>query len=173
MRTPKPLVVFVVGHEKWGKSYTFRALCKDFRSRRTDISGTYFSVRRSSNDDITRTRRHRYRNFIESLSPTTKPLVVAALCPKFRGISESSLPEKYADPFLRNLQSKGYRLSFWVIEHEWPKPNRPVGRVSAKEISVLREYAKSTRGQVTVFSKMKAEASARAKELCLFIEGML
>jgi hypothetical protein len=47
----KRLVAFVVGHEKWGKTFTLRALC-GHAAKRVTIGGVEFFVRRSSNDDI-------------------------------------------------------------------------------------------------------------------------
>jgi hypothetical protein len=173
LRSTKPLVVFVVGHERWGKSWTFRALCRDFGSRRVNIDGTVFRVRRTSNDDITKRRPDSYKDFIRSLSPALKPHVMAALCPKFRGISNCDNPKKYAGVYLKVLQKQGYRLFFWVLEYRWRKPRQLPATISIKEISVLRRYAKRTRGRVRVFSEKNAKASKRARELRRFAAGIL
>src|SRR6266478_2533605 len=66
-RNRKRLVAFVVGHEKWGKTYTLRALCGP-TARRVTIGGIEFLVRRSSNDDITTQKPNGYIKFINSLS---------------------------------------------------------------------------------------------------------
>jgi hypothetical protein len=48
----QPKIVFVVGHERWGKSKTLRSLTNgNIHRRRIIISGTEFYVRRMSNDD--------------------------------------------------------------------------------------------------------------------------
>jgi hypothetical protein len=173
LHSPKPLVVFVVGHEKWGKSWTFRALSADAGSRRVTIGGITFHVRRSSNDDITKTRPNGYKNYIRSLSPALKPYVIAALCPKFNGMSDCDNPMKYAGGFLKSLKREGYRLFFWIIEHKWRKRNQTPKAVSREEISVLRKYAKQTRGRVKVFSRENAESSERARELRIFVSTIL
>src|SRR5712692_9148538 len=130
-RNRKRLVAFVVGHEKWGKTYTLRALCGP-NGNRVTIGGVEFFVRRSSNDDIKPQKPNRYIKFIHSLS---RPYVIAALCPKFKKISKCNLRQKFADDLLKTFQRKGYRLFFWVIKYRWGKSDRYIHR---KEISELR-----------------------------------
>ncbi len=159
-RNRKRLVAFVVGHEKWGKTYTLRALCGP-TARRVTIGGIEFLVRRSSNDDITTQKPNRYIKFIHSLSA---PLVIAALCPKFKKISNSNLRQKFADDLLKRLQRKGYTLFFWVIKHRWGKSDS----IHPKEISELRKY-----GRVRVFDRVDARSRVRAKAFRAFVSGIL
>lgn len=170
MHSPKPLVIFVVGHERWGKSHTFRALFgKPKSKRRTSLEGVQFWLRRTSNDDISRKHPDRYKNFIDGLLPSDKPYVIAALCPKFKGISESDNPNKFAEGFLKSLQRKGYRLNFWVLLHQWKRPERMVLK---KEISVLNRYAKGKQA-VEIYRKQNPKARDKKAALGSFISGVI
>jgi len=158
------LVAFVVGHEKWGKSYTLRALhaiCGEGANRVT-IGKTEFLVRRSSNDDIRQKKPDSYINFMYSVS---SPYVIAALCPKFKKLRNYNHPKKVTDGILRGLRRKGYRLVFWVIKYRWGNSDKYVSR---KEISELRRY-----GRVKVFEKVDAKNQARAKSFRAFVFSTL
>src|SRR6267378_4395086 len=158
------LVAFVVGHEKWGKSYTLRALhaiCGE-GANRVAIGRTEFFVRRSSNDDIKRKKPDSYTNFMHSVS---SPYVIAALCPKFKKLRNYDHPKKVADGILRGLKRKGYRLVFWVIKYRWGKSDRYICR---EEISELRKY-----GRVRVFERIDARDRARAKSFRAFVLSTL
>lgn len=150
-----------MGHEKWGKTYTLRALCGP-TARRVTIGGVEFFVRRSSNDDITRKKPNGYSKFIHSLS---KPQVIAALCPKFKKISNSNLRQKFADDILETLQRKGYRLFFWIIKYRWGRSDR---YILPKEMSKLRKY-----GRVRVFDGIDVKDRVRAKKFHAFVSGIL
>ncbi len=160
-RNRKRLVAFVVGHEKWGKTYTLRALCGPSGNRVT-IGRVEFFVRRSSNDDIKPQKPNRYIKFIHSLSRT---YVIAALCPKFKKISKCNLRQKFADALLKALQRKGYRLFFWVIKYRWGKSDR---YIRPEEISELRKY-----GRVRVFERVDAKDRVRAKSFRAFVLSTL
>jgi len=157
----RKLVVFVVGHEKWGKTFTLRALCGR-TARRVTIGGVEFFVRRSSNDDIQRRKPNKYIRFVRSLS---KPHVIAALCPKFKKISKSSLRQKFADDLLKTLRRRGYRLFFWVIKYRWGRSDQ---YILLEEISELRKY-----GRVRVFDGVKETSRVRAKAFRAFVLSIL
>ena len=69
-----------MGHANWGKSKTLKALTKEsVRVKKTTISNVEFFIRRMSNDD----QPEGYVEFMKSLNPSTRPYVIAALCPQF------------------------------------------------------------------------------------------
>lgn len=141
--------VFVVGHENWGKSRTLLALTNARRVHRVTIDNVTFFIKRMSNDD----RREEYQQFIDTLSPTNIPNLIAALCPNFVG-DDNDTPE-----ILTTLRTKGYEMFFWVIEHQH-------GKEAVVDQSDLR--ALETFGRVEVFSE-RVEADLRATQLRVFI----
>lgn len=147
---------FVVGHEHWGKTRTLRALMQICagEGRRVTIGDQEFFVRATSNDD----RPKHYREFMTS---TEWSYLVAALCPKFKKLSNFDNPRKEADEVLQGLQQRGYRLFFWVIEHKWSAPSRVV---EPNEINELRRY-----GTVEIFAGQRVEAEQRAREFRDFV----
>lgn len=160
------LVVFVVGHENWGKSYTLRALkqiCnRQVRHRRVSIKGIQFLVRATSNDDVPK----RYAAFINGLR---FPHLIAALCPKFKKSSKRDNPRKLADRLLSRLQEKGYSLFFWVIRYKWTG----LAAIHHQEISELRKYASRTGGRVRVFARAGVEDLERARDLRRFVSAIV
>jgi hypothetical protein len=147
-------VIFIVGHERWGKSETLRALTNgDYYQRKITISGIPFFVRRMSNDD----KPGEYIRFVKSVDPLCKPYIIAALCPNFE---RKKAMTKYV---LATLQSKGYELFFWVIESQYKTSNV----VTSLEIQCLREF-----GKVEVYAK-KTEADVRSKSFKRFIAEAL
>ncbi len=150
----KGKIVFVVGHAHWGKSQTLRALTNDdFRVRKIGIGGEEFFIRRMSNDD----QPEGYIKFMQSVYPATKPNLIATLCPNFHN------PDAATESILSTLRANGYKMFFWVIEHQYGN----VGAVTAKEISRLRKF-----GKVEIFSR-KFEATARAKNFKRFVSSVV
>lgn len=148
-----------MGHERWGKSFTLRALegiC-DHRGRRVTIREVEFLVRKMSNDD----QPEGYSNFMDRVS---RPYVIAALCPKFKKLRNYDKPSKVVDGVLRGLGGRGYMLSFWVIEHKWGSTEV----VSAEEMSELRHY-----GTVTVFGGVGVHSVERAREFRRFVASII
>ena len=151
---PNKKVAFVVGHANWGKSSTLRVLTNDsWRLRKTTIKGFEFFIRRMSNDD----QPAGYIKFMKSINPSTKPYLIAALCPQFEK------PEARTELILKALLEKGYELFFWVIEHQYGTDET----ISTKEIQSLRKY-----GSVEVFSK-KAEAVERSRNFKQFVSNVV
>jgi hypothetical protein len=147
-------IIFIVGHEKWGKSETLRALTNgDYYQKKITISGIPFFVRRMSNDD----KPAEYVRFVESVDPFYKPQIIAALCPNFE---RKKARTEYV---LATLQSKGYKLFFWVIESQYKTSNV----VTPLEIQRLREF-----GKVEVYTK-KTEADVRSKRFMEFIANAI
>ncbi len=151
---PNKKVAFIVGHANWGKSSTLRALTNDnWRLRKTTIKGFEFFIRRMSNDD----QPAGYIKFMTTINPEAKPYLIAALCPQFEK------PEAGTELILKALLRKGYKLFFWVIEHQYGTNEV----ISTKEIQALRKY-----GNVEVFSK-KSEALARSKNFKQFVSNVV
>lgn len=152
--------VFVVGHEHWGKTRTLRALMRIGvgEGRRVTIGDQEFLVRTTSNDD----RPKRYREFMAS---TEWFYLVAALCPKFKKLTNFDNPRKEVDETLQCLQQRGYRLFFWVIEHKWSDPSLVV---EPDELSELRRY-----GTVEIFAGQRVEAEQRAGEFRDFVMNVV
>ncbi len=147
----KGKIAFVVGHAGWGKSKTLSALTNgNYRLRRTTIAEDEFFIRRMSNDDQPKG----YIKFMLSLDPALRPYLIAALCPQF------DEPAAATDSVLTSLRAKGYRLFFWVIEHQFGTEEA----VTAKEIERLRGF-----GKVELLSTT-AEAGARAKSFKSFVK---
>jgi hypothetical protein len=147
----KPTIVFVVGHERWGKSHTLRFLTNgEWHRRYVQIKDTEFYIRRMSNDD----KPESYVKFMEALSPQKRAFLIAALCPNFDRASAKTAS------ILKSLKAKGYKLFFWVIQNQYGTNKK----VKPEEISKLGAY-----GAVEVFSK-SAEAKQRAGALRSYIE---
>ena len=161
-------VAFVVGHEKWGKSHTLRALHARYGRGANHVfigKKTEFFVRKSSNDDITKKRPERMHSYINFMRSLSRPYVIAALCPKFKKLRNYNLPKKAADDILRRLRVKGYKLFFWVIKYRWGKPSC---RISRWEITQLRRY-----GKVKIFKGINVEDRERAKYFRAFVLSVL
>jgi hypothetical protein len=151
---PKSKIVFIVGHERWGKSETIRALTHgDYYQRKITISGIVFFVRRMSNDD----KPEEYIRFVKSIDPSCKPCIIAALCPNFE---RRKARTRYV---LETLQMKGYELFFWVIESQYKTSNV----VTPQEIQRLRGF-----GKVEVYAK-RTEAGVRSRSFRRFIKDAL
>ncbi len=73
----KGRVVFVVGHARWGKSRTLRALTINPHRRRIQLGGVEFSIRRMSNDD----RPDEFYDFIRDVQPADKSDLIVAFLP--------------------------------------------------------------------------------------------
>lgn len=147
-------IAFVVGHANWGKSSTLRSLTGgEYRQRRIEVRGTEFQIRRMSNDD----RPDSFVAWINSIDPAAVPNAIATLCPNFQN---EAVP---LDPLLENIRQRGYRLHFWVIEHQFGTSRT----VSNQEITSLRKF-----GIVEVFSKI-VESEIRAIRLKTFIERIV
>jgi hypothetical protein len=147
-------VAFIVGHANWGKSSTLRALTNnDYRQRRITIGGFDFFIRRMSNDD----RPEGYIEFMNSIDFTTKPYLIAALCPQFKN------PEAGTELILSALREKGYKLYFWVIEHQYGKN----AIIDTEEIQTLRKF-----GKVEVYTET-SEAAARSRSFKHFVSNIV
>lgn len=143
-------IAFVVGHANWGKSRTLKALTNEnVRVKKTTISNTEFFIRRMSNDD----QPEGYVKFMKSLNPTTRPYLIAALCPQFDN------PAAHTISILTDLKAKGYQLFFWVIEHQYGTSEV----VNANEIQQLSKF-----GTIEVFSNT-ANASSRSNNFQQFV----
>jgi hypothetical protein len=147
----KGRVVFVVGHANWGKSRTLRALTDgNVHQRRIQLGEAEFFIRRMSNDD----RPDDFYDFVREVQPLRRPDLILAFCPKFQ--------EPQPRRCLEQLQSKSYRLFFWVLRERYAN-----GRfVTPDEIATLGEY-----GRVEIFDSGRAREHARARALRSFIEN--
>ncbi|EOW9129308.1 hypothetical protein G6364_17445 [Vibrio cholerae] len=142
-------IVFVVGHENWGKSKTLKALTDNSRYiKNYEIGEHEWFIRRMSNDD----QPDGYYDFMDNL---TKSYLIAAFCPNFDD-------ERYdiTVDLLSKLKDKGYELYFWVLKTQFTSGNK----MSSDYIAKLKDY-----GTVEVFSQI-CEADIRASELRKFIE---
>ncbi len=143
-------IVFVCGHSNWGKSETLAALTDwEHRKRWTEIDGVDFWVKRMSNDD----RPKEYFGIMGRLDPASEPHVLAAMCPEFES------PKADPSELLTRLRDRGYRLYFWVMEHQYGRPYS----VTADQIARLKTF-----GDVDVFSR-RVEAEERAAALRAYI----
>ena len=119
----------VVGHKRWGKSTTLKALTDGNRFLRTwKIGSILFFVRRMSNDDIPDS----LIELVNSLDPETTPRVIATLCPTFN--DKNALPALLK--ILDTLKRK-YELFFFVLRH---KCNNPSVTIPDDEIDRLERY---------------------------------
>ena len=135
----------VVGHSHWGKSWTLRALTDDaIQYRYWTIKETQFRIKRMSNDDDP----EGLLKFISKLGKPYDQYLIYALCPNFNKNEGRS-----TDRILNNLHDKGYKLHFWVIQHQ----SDGDGIITAQEISELKKY-----GHVEVYSN-KVDEKHRAK----------
>lgn len=142
-------IVFVVGHENWGKSKTLKAFTDNSRYiQNYKLAGHEWFIRRMSNDD----QPDGFYNFMDSL---TKSYLIAAFCPNFDD-------DRYEITvnLLNELQNKGYELYFWVLKVQFSSGDN----MSGNYIDKLRDF-----GTVEVYSQ-NCEADTRASELRKFIE---
>ena len=142
-------VVFVVGHENWGKSKTLKALTDSDRYiKNYEIGGQKWFIRRMSNDD----QPAGYYDFMDNL---TKSNLIAAFCPNFDDARYGITVD-----LLDKLDNKGYELYFWVLETQFTSGKK----MCSNYIDKLKGY-----GTVEVYSQ-NDEASIRASKLREFIE---
>jgi hypothetical protein len=142
-------IVFVVGHENWGKSKTLKALTDNSRYvKNHELGGLIWFIRRMSNDD----RPDSYYTFMDKL---TTPYLIAAFCPNFD--DERS---KITVALLEKLNDKGYKLYFWVLKNQFTSGLS----MSSDYIEKLKKF-----GEVEVYSK-NSDSSIRATELKKYIE---
>ncbi|HAS7003370.1 TPA: hypothetical protein I7290_23930 [Vibrio parahaemolyticus] len=142
-------IVFVVGHENWGKSKTLKALTDNNRYiKNYKLGGHDWFIRRMSNDD----QPDGYYNFMDSL---TKSYLIAAFCPNFDD-------DRYEITvnLLSELKRKGYELYFWVLKTQFSSGDK----IPSNYIDKLRDF-----GTVEIYSQ-NCEADIRASELRKFIE---
>ena len=120
-------IFFVVGHSNWGKSSLLRAMTDgNSYQKKIIITNTEFFIRRMSNDD----QPQGYVEFMRSLTPQSRPNVVAAFCPKFNSNGDT-------DPaILQPLKEKGYELLFWVMRNQQGPGG---GIITDFEIEKMRE----------------------------------
>lgn len=149
-----PKIVFVVGHENWGKSKTLRFLTEnDFHKKYYGINNILWFIRRMSNDDDTKG----YYEFMKNLDVKNKPNIIAAFCPNF----DEERKEKTVD-ILNILKNKGYDLYFWVIEHQF---------ITKKKMNFSFIKQLEVFGKVEVYSRLE-EADIRSFHLKKFIENI-
>lgn len=142
-------VVFVVGHENWGKSKTLKALTENSSHiKKYTFGANVWFIRRMSNDDLP----DGYYDFMDKL---TKSHLIAAFCPNF----DEERYEVTVD-LLKKLQNKGYKLYFWVLKVQFTSGIE----MSTDYINSLKKF-----GDVEVYTK-KSEASIRSSELRKYIE---
>jgi hypothetical protein len=152
-------IAFVVGHENWGKSRTLSGLKEicESRGRRLIIRDTEFLVRSMSNDD-------KPDSYIDFMNSTSRPAIIAALCPKFKKLKNYEDSRKSIDETLQFLRQRGYHLFFWVIEHQWAG----TGRITQEEIEELRRN-----GVVEVFEGRNVESKSRARRFRAFVSDVV
>ena len=139
---------FLVGHARWGKSSTLRALTGGLH-RSITIGAITLHIRRMSNDDDP----VELLKFIEAVEPKGKENLLIALCPNF-----TDAPAR-TNAILTTLHDKGYRFFFFVMERQY----KSEGRIAPDEIAKLRNA-----GFVEVYSG-RGEADLRARKLRSFI----
>lgn len=148
-RVSNKKIVFVVGHENWGKSKTLKALTDNNRYiKNYKLGGHDWFIRRMSNDD----QPDGYYNFMDSL---TKSYLIAAFCPNF-----DDDRYKITVNLLSELKRKGYELYFWVLKTQFSSGDK----MPSNYIDKLRDF-----GTVEIYSQ-NCEADIRASELRKFIE---
>ena len=149
-----PKIAFVVGHANWGKSSTLRALTGgSHHVRRIELKETRFLLRRMSNDD----RPESFDKLMKRLEPSSWPYVLAALCPNFHDDKVN------LESIFDSLREKGYKLFFWVIEHQFGTSET----VRPTELTSLRRF-----GRVEVYSA-RSEARVRAARFRTFVEQVV
>lgn len=146
-------VFVVVGHRRWGKSTTLRALADGKHT--VVIDGQRLSIKRMSNDDPPI---NGLIKFIREAKKSSKALLIMALCPDF-----------YTDNSVTTVlnELKGYELLFWVIQHSQNPNERQPRRIPDNEIEALRRV-----GRIEVFEH-KGNGEERANALRGFIENSL
>ncbi len=150
----QPKIVFIVGHANWGKSSTLRALTGgSHHVRAIELKESRFLLRRMSNDD----RPESFKKLLSRLDPSYWPHVIAALCPKFQDGDDG------LESILESLRGKGYRLFFWVMEHQFGTAEK----IRATELTSLRRF-----GKVEVYSP-RSEAHVRAAKFRTFVEQVV
>lgn len=151
----KGRIFFVVGHRRWGKSTTLRALTGRRLARSFLINSHKFYIRRTSNDDVRIGEPPTgYYEFLSHLKPEQNLHVLATLCP--------TLWDKRLFNNLRRLKAS-YQLFFFVLKRRWDGKRQ----ISVEEISALRKLGI---GRRTYEFKKEGEATQRANSLKLFIQ---
>jgi hypothetical protein len=151
----RKLIIFVVGHEDWGKTRTLNSLKANYPSqgRRIWVEDTEFLVRTMSNDDM-------WESYTRFMADTSRSAIIAALCPKFKALmSPAEISGKAIDGLLNSLKLRGYELIFWVIERQWGTKRK----ITPGELSELRRF-----GTVTILSE-QVESNVRAAKLYEFV----
>lgn len=145
-------IVFVCGHSNWGKSMTLRPLTGGtHQGRWADVGDPPFRVQKMSNDDVRDDSDDQYFDRMDVYTPDVTPRLIATLCPR---LDDPRIPR-----LMRDLQRRGYRLYFWVLERQFSGP----GVITADELDRLRTF-----GDVEVFPR-RAESPVRAAALRRFI----
>lgn len=143
-------IVFLVGHENFGKSKTLKALTSGVvQYRYWKLGDIQYQIRRMSNDDLT----DQWKEYIDSFIASKGSDLIIAMCPDFR------TREKATKSYLTKL-SKNYRLRFFVLKYAYGRSEM----VKDEEIEQLREF-----GEVKLYEKKNTEASTRAKEFKAFV----
>lgn len=137
----------VVGHKRWGKSKTLKALTGGRLFQYWRVGDYELFIRRMSNDDVPED----FREFVRSLRPTNRQYVILAFCPVFE--------EGDADATLRDLR-RNYDIFSFVLRHAFDRRRR----ITQDEVEGLQRY-----GEVEVLED-HAEASDRAAAFRDFIE---
>jgi len=161
---PKPKIAFVVGHEKWGKSETLRAITN---GNKHQIGGVEFFIRQMSNDDITPRNPNSFEKFWKSIDPKKKPNVIGTLCPKFQDLDRAAKLVEVLDA----LRKKGYQLFFWVIRNRCKPIRNETNEISEGEISELRKFVHSDK-EVEVFSEIH-EPTVMADKFKCFVTNVV
>ncbi|QTL95167.1 hypothetical protein [Aeromonas jandaei] len=142
-------IIFVVGHENWGKSKTLKALTDNNRYvKNYELGGLSWFIRRMSNDD----QPAGYYKFMDKF---TNPNLIAAFCPNF-----DDERNEITINLLKKLSNKGYEIYFWVLKIQFTSGVS----MSSNYIDKLKDF-----GEVEVYSK-NSESSIRATELRKYIE---
>ncbi len=142
----KAQAFFVVGHAKWGKSYTLGALTGGVHQiRSATIGNRTFLIRRMSNDDDPEmwTRR------VSQLNPKKHTHVILTVC-----------PTSAAQAVLAGLRDR-YDLFFWIIRQSYS---------DSRVILAAEEQALRLLGTVEVLSN-RVDAAVRAAAFEHFISA--
>jgi hypothetical protein len=138
----------VVGHTRWGKSSTLKALTDDRPVWYWKFQEKTFFVKRMSNDDGI----DQWRDAVSPSRPEKHPLLVVAMCPNEDAVET-----------LEGL-SCDYDLNFWVIRHQFAGN----GVVTDDQLKPFLRL-----GTFEIFGDKRAEAEARGQALRTFIKNSL
>lgn len=144
----------VVGHEKWGKSFTLKKFIGSAHKHKIEINGKWFYVKHMSNDDISGELYEWVNNFIKKYHNKYYGLI-SALCPDFENL------EKKTKKILELLTDFDISIKFFVLDKNY-KSKKPI---SESEISILKKYGTTYSVDGTI------EGTYRAAKLRQFIEN--